>query len=612
MHTATEQTFTRIPDTIVHGKPWSVKVHSLYKGSIAGCATTCNSVPDCGAFVHHRDSRKNIYVTYAFCTFFKAAGLTNWADHRQKDTYIRPSAVPANLTSLLFDRRIARHAGPVREQRWRLWRGPHGDATMTLLMDLLSQRRHVELFDAARHPAWEFDPYYRYTGPRCEVVCPGPKDPPRQLVNPCPATRSLSCKRLFCRNLGGQQWATKCFEWPAQKDKVAQLAALEGAGSTAREAAAGVWFVRRQSHGRGFVEASSLGALLPRLHEMAARSNGAPTLGRGDDPLTETLLLSRRVEPPLLLRNRKVQARMFVLVTSYKPLRIFGFPVYRVNLAAAPYTNSSAEASNVCVHDPQRHMRPECESALFKGAADPVAAGEQPEEQPLSAKDLSWSGSRFEEELAKELVTRGGNRGGNGGGDGNDGLSAARASVRTLVSSTKDAIVSALALSGGSIASEAAQRCSTHRPCFGLWGFDVLWDVSLRPYLVEANETPLLIRGMFSKADAHAEALLTTALNDSLALLGADPLPRHAYRAAWGERVRRRCPVPARCDDAALDKLLALEDEVQHRRSLELLYPTPGRVREHSDVGDHVGGELPVDDFGAWVEELLQAARGST
>ena len=74
-----------------------------------------------------------------------------------------------------------------------------------------------------------------------------------------------------------------------------------------------------------------------------------------------------------------------------------------------------------------------------------------------------------------------------------------------------------MALAARRIARENA-RCKEPRRCFGLWGYAVLWDgAALASYVVEANETPLLVPGMI--ATAQANLLLAQGLNDTMGLL---------------------------------------------------------------------------------------------
>ena len=562
------QPYTKVKDFTVRGK----SVRTLYKTDIASCAATC-SKDGCDLFVHDR-LKTNRFFAFAQCTFFKRSNGADWmwAASKGKDAY-STGAVPPNLTAIALETRITARAGAVRKQRWSIWRGRHGDATMTLLLQILGSRSTLQQYDIKQHTAWEFDPNNRYTGVNCEVVCPDSTLRPRftttglvaaaahQLVNPCPATRNLACKRLACKLLGGQSWAAKCLEWPAQANTLTQMAEADDGG--------GVWFVKRQTHGRGFADARTLKALLPRLPALAT------TIDAKGEEQVNPLILSRRVEPPLLLRGRKALGRYYVLVTSYRPLRAFTLPIYRVNIAAAAYSDNANTSSWGCMHDPQRHMKPECEELL--------------KAENMSSRGLSWTGDIFERELTKQLINSG------------EAPSRAEESVRSLVKATKNAIVQTLVTTAGLVASEGL-RCKTQRACFGLWGFDLIWDDALRPFFIEANETPLLIPGMLSKDDPNAEGLLVNGLNDSLAILGAEPLPRERYLEAFKARLRRRCDFGTKCDYTTIDALLALEDEVRHKRSLEVLYPTAERVRE---FGARLKGEPPVDDYAMWVEELL-------
>jgi hypothetical protein len=87
---------------------------------------------------------------------------------------------------------------------------------------------------------------------------------------------------------------------------------------------------------------------LPR----ASLSRGIQVLSHWSEvPLAELRVIQKYIHEPYLYKNLKVEIRLFVLVTSISPLRVFTFPQnIRTKVGLANFTSDPASKDDLCVH----------------------------------------------------------------------------------------------------------------------------------------------------------------------------------------------------------------------------------------------------------------------
>jgi len=66
-------------------------------------------------------------------------------------------------------------------------------------------------------------------------------------------------------------------------------------------------------------------------------------------PLNESLVISKYIDNPLLINGLKFDIRLYVLVTSFEPLKIYIYNEGLVRFASEAYNNSSIK-SNIYAH----------------------------------------------------------------------------------------------------------------------------------------------------------------------------------------------------------------------------------------------------------------------
>ncbi|XP_073098201.1 tubulin polyglutamylase TTLL5 isoform X3 [Manis javanica] len=173
--------------------------------------------------------------------------------------------------------------------------------------------------------------------------------------------------------------------------------------------------------------------------------------------LEENILVSRYINNPLLIDDFKFDVRLYVLVTSYDPLVIYLYEEGLARFATVRYDQGTKNIRNQFMHLTNYSVN--------KKSGDYVSC-DDPEVEDYGNK---WSMSAMLRYLKQE---------------GRD-TTALMAHVEDLIIKT---IISAeLAI---------ATACKTFVPhrssCFELYGFDVLIDSTLKPWLLEVNLSPSL------------------------------------------------------------------------------------------------------------------------
>ncbi|XP_026567827.1 tubulin polyglutamylase TTLL5 isoform X7 [Pseudonaja textilis] len=173
--------------------------------------------------------------------------------------------------------------------------------------------------------------------------------------------------------------------------------------------------------------------------------------------LEENILVSRYINNPLLIDDFKFDVRLYVLVTSYDPLVIYLYEEGLARFATVRYDQGSKNIKNQFMHLTNYSVN--------KKSGDYVSC-DDPEVEDYGNK---WSMSAMLRYLKQE---------------GKD-TTALMASVEELI--IKTVISAELAIAA------ACKAFIPHRGvCFELYGFDVLIDSTLKPWLLEVNLSPSL------------------------------------------------------------------------------------------------------------------------
>lgn len=193
--------------------------------------------------------------------------------------------------------------------------------------------------------------------------------------------------------------------------------------------------------------------------------------------LADHAVVSRYIERPLLIQGLKFDLRIYVLVTQYEPLRAY---VYREGLArfsSAPYSTDDEHLSDV-----YRHLT---NYSINKNAPN-FCENEELEHDNQGHK---WSLSAY-----------------------NKHLKCIGADVNLVWSRIMDLVVKTLLSAEPAIGNRTRKTTEHAGICFEMYGFDILVDAGLKPWIIEVNMSPSM------QADSPLDwqiksSLLTDALN---------------------------------------------------------------------------------------------------
>ncbi|CAJ1064276.1 tubulin polyglutamylase TTLL5 isoform X3 [Xyrichtys novacula] len=206
--------------------------------------------------------------------------------------------------------------------------------------------------------------------------------------------------------------------------------------------------------------------------------------------LGKNTLVSRYLNNPLLIDGFKFDLRLYVLVTSYDPLIVY---LYEEGLARFATVKYDCTPENI--EDTLMHLT---NYSLNKKNSDYVRC-DDPEVENYGSK---WSMSAVLRYLKQE---------------GKD--------TTLLMRKVEDLIIKAL-LSARLQIAKACKKSVPHRTnCFELYGFDVLIDSKLKPWLIEVNLSPSL--ACDAPLDLKIKANMIADMFSLVGFVCQDPLSSH-------------------------------------------------------------------------------------
>ncbi|XP_054256449.1 tubulin polyglutamylase TTLL5 [Indicator indicator] len=186
--------------------------------------------------------------------------------------------------------------------------------------------------------------------------------------------------------------------------------------------------------------------------------------------LKDNILVSRYISNPLLIDDFKFDVRLYVLVTSYDPLVIYLYEEGLARFATVRYNQASKNIKNQFMHLTNYSVN--------KKSGDYVSC-DDPDVEDYGNK---WSMSAMLRYLKQE-------------GRDTSGLLGVNVSAEqnpALMANVEDLIIKTVVSAELAIATACKTFLSHRGSCFELYGFDVLIDDTLKPWLLEVNLSPSL------------------------------------------------------------------------------------------------------------------------
>ncbi|KAF7991613.1 hypothetical protein HCN44_008984 [Aphidius gifuensis] len=209
----------------------------------------------------------------------------------------------------------------------------------------------------------------------------------------------------------------------------------------------------------------------------------------------ESVIVAQYINNPLLVDGHKCDLRLYVAVTNYDPLLIYLYEEGLVRFATVKY-----EGNNQYIWNPCMHL---CNYSINKFHVDYIKC-DDPDAEDVGHK---WTLSA----LLRHLRSIG-------------------QDTELLMRRIEDLIIKTIIATASGIVSGIKQFVKHPDSCFELYGFDILIDDTLKPWLLEVNLTPSL--GCDSPLDVRLKSALISDLLTLVGITAVDPIlrPQHSQR----------------------------------------------------------------------------------
>ncbi|KAM0727849.1 Tubulin polyglutamylase TTLL5 [Formica fusca] len=222
----------------------------------------------------------------------------------------------------------------------------------------------------------------------------------------------------------------------------------------------------------------------------SSRGRGIYIVNNPEKILTdESVIVAQYINNPLLVDGHKCDLRLYVAVTNYDPLLIYLYEEGLVRFAAVKYDGGNQYIWNPCMHL--------CNYSINKFHVDYVKS-EDPDAENIGHK---WTLSA----LLRHLRSMG-------------------QDTESLMQRIEDIIIKSILATASGIVSGLKQFVKHPDTCFELFGFDILIDDTLKPWLLEVNLTPSL--GCDSPLDVRLKSALIADLFTLIGIPAVDPILR--------------------------------------------------------------------------------------
>ncbi|KAM7359544.1 tubulin tyrosine ligase-like 5 isoform 2-T6 [Cochliomyia hominivorax] len=213
-------------------------------------------------------------------------------------------------------------------------------------------------------------------------------------------------------------------------------------------------------------------------------------------PQDEQVLVSKYIADPLCIDGHKCDLRVYVLVTSFDPLIIYLYEEGLVRLATVKYNLNADNLWNPCMHL--------CNYSINKYHTDYIKSSDAQDEDVGHKWTLSA--------LLRHLKSQG-------------------CDTHMLMANIEDLIIKSIFSCAQSVISACRMFVPNGSNCFELYGFDILIDDTLKPWLLEVNLSPSM--GVDSPLDAKVKSCLITDLLTCVGIPAYSQAMRAHYDSKW-------------------------------------------------------------------------------
>ncbi|CAH0731991.1 unnamed protein product, partial [Brenthis ino] len=208
----------------------------------------------------------------------------------------------------------------------------------------------------------------------------------------------------------------------------------------------------------------------------SARGTGIKVVSRWTQiPKKKPVVVQRYVSKPYLINGSKFDLRLYVLVTSIHPLRIYLYKDGLARFASVKYNDELSSLNDRYMH-------------LTNYSINRLSKSYTPNEDFAACEGHKWTLQTLFQYLKTEQ----------------------KVDVDTLWENIKDLVIKTIICGEASISSLTKANVTSRYNCYELFGIDVLLDQDLKPWLLEVNISPSLHSA--SPLDTHVKGPLVAAV----------------------------------------------------------------------------------------------------
>ncbi|XP_060522806.1 tubulin monoglutamylase TTLL4-like isoform X2 [Cylas formicarius] len=209
----------------------------------------------------------------------------------------------------------------------------------------------------------------------------------------------------------------------------------------------------------------------------SARGVGIKVINKWSQlPKKTSLVVQKYISNPYLINGSKFDLRLYVLVTSFHPLRIYLYPEGLARFASAKYSDDAKDLKDRYMH-------------LTNYSINKLSSQYTTNEDANACQGHKWTLSKLMEYLHSEGVD-----------------------TKGLWKNLQQLVIKTIISSESLITPLCEDNMNSFYNCYELFGIDVLLDEHLKPWLLEVNISPSLHSA--SPLDAHVKGPLVQTLFD--------------------------------------------------------------------------------------------------
>lgn len=222
----------------------------------------------------------------------------------------------------------------------------------------------------------------------------------------------------------------------------------------------------------------------------------------------EGILACKYISNPHLINGLKYDLRVYVLVTSFNPLKVYMYRDGLVRFATEKYSNDPSQLTKKFIH--LTNFSVNKKSAKFvknadQGARKAAANGgaDNSDGEDGDAQSSKWDFKQLSRAYEKQ------------------GLS-----FPHVLANFKDLIIKTLISVEPHIVSSLMKNPTNRVNCFEIYGFDIMVDANMKPWVLEVNVLPSLSSS--SPFDKRIKTMLVCDALTCIGLRGYDKTKFHA------------------------------------------------------------------------------------